>query len=213
MLLEKKEAMGHGEWLPWLTENFEGSERHAQRYIKLYSERDKLLANPTRVSDLSLRGALEEIAAPRKDFPPEERTVAKEAVEQLSVIGPDLDRLAAMEENRRRGFTAEMAFKAMIFQGRRYSEALETIQQEDAHDITPELLRQLQAEADRLRWWVEKCEWIETLVRACDWPPGGGMPDAAFDEEKNHLPLSELYDPDGLPSPRESIREFCGPGV
>ena len=25
--------------------------------------------------------------------------------------------------------------------------------------------------------------------RACDWPPGGGMPNAAFDEEHKHLPL------------------------
>lgn len=57
MLAEKKEALGHGEWLPWLRDNFEGSERHAQRFMKLYAERHKILENPTRVSDLSLRGA------------------------------------------------------------------------------------------------------------------------------------------------------------
>jgi hypothetical protein len=70
MLAEKKEALGHGAWLPWLRENFEGSERHAQRFMKLYAERDKLLSgDPTRVSDLSLREAFKEIAAPNKELP------------------------------------------------------------------------------------------------------------------------------------------------
>jgi hypothetical protein len=70
MLVEKKEALGHGEWLPWLRENFEGSERHAQRFMRLYSERDRLLSNATRVSDLSLSGALEALATPRIEPPP-----------------------------------------------------------------------------------------------------------------------------------------------
>jgi hypothetical protein len=74
MLAEKKAALGHGEWLPWLRGNFEGSERHAQRFMRLYSERDKLLANTTRVSDLSLSGAFKEIATPReKALPPPEK--------------------------------------------------------------------------------------------------------------------------------------------
>jgi hypothetical protein len=50
--------------------------------------------------------------------------------------------------------------------------------------VTPELLAKLQAEAEKLRWWVAQSEWIESVVRACDWPPGGGMPNAAFDEEQ-----------------------------
>jgi hypothetical protein len=70
MLAEKKAALAHGEWLPWLRGNFEGSERHAQRFMQLYSERDRLLADPTRVSDLSLSGAFKEIATPRqKELP------------------------------------------------------------------------------------------------------------------------------------------------
>lgn len=57
-LLEAKGKMPHGEWLPWLRANFEGSERMAQRYMLL-------AGNPTRVSDLeepSLRKALEAIS-------------------------------------------------------------------------------------------------------------------------------------------------------
>jgi len=51
-------------------------------------------------------------------------------------------------------------------------------------NVTPELLAKLQAEAEKLRWWVAQSEWIESVVRACDWPPGAGMPNAAFDEEQ-----------------------------
>ncbi len=57
-LASAKDQMPHGEWLPWLAANFDGSERMAQRYMTVAT-------NPTRVSDLpepSLRKALEAIA-------------------------------------------------------------------------------------------------------------------------------------------------------
>ena len=56
---DKKASLRHGEWLPWLRDHFEGSERHAQRFMKLAREQRAL--DPTRVSDLSLRGALREL--------------------------------------------------------------------------------------------------------------------------------------------------------
>jgi len=62
MLLEAKERAGHGNWGDWLRENFEGSERHAQRYMHIARGKDEL--NPTHVSDMSLRGALRELSAP-----------------------------------------------------------------------------------------------------------------------------------------------------
>ena len=65
MLLEAKERAGHGNWGDWLRENFEGSERHAQRYMHIARRKDEL--NPTRVSGLSLRGALRELSAPSED--------------------------------------------------------------------------------------------------------------------------------------------------
>ena len=42
-LLEAKAILPHGEWLPWLTEQVEFSERQAQRFMKLAQE----WANPT----------------------------------------------------------------------------------------------------------------------------------------------------------------------
>jgi hypothetical protein len=74
MLLEKKTALRHGEWLPWRRAYFEGSERQAQRFMQLYSERDKLLQNPTRVSDLGFREALRAISPPPKEDQKEDST-------------------------------------------------------------------------------------------------------------------------------------------
>src|SRR5215208_6787822 len=74
MLLEKKEGMRQGEWGPWVRAHFEGSERQAQRFMQLYRERDKLLENPTRVADLSLRQALSIISPPPKEDQKEDST-------------------------------------------------------------------------------------------------------------------------------------------
>src|SRR5215217_9344675 len=78
MLTEKKKSLPHGAWGGWLKEHFDGSERHAQRFMKLYSEREELLADPTRVSDLSLRGAFKEIASPKKELPAPEQKKEEE---------------------------------------------------------------------------------------------------------------------------------------
>jgi hypothetical protein len=97
------------------------------------------------------------------------------------------------------------------------------------------LLAEVAAEMERatnaIRWWVEQSEWIEAQVRACDWPPGQGMPNAAFDEDRKYMLLPELYLADdeyvrwwndgeaeylgdedgyGLPSPRASVNARCG---
>lgn len=63
-----KAQLAHGEWLPWLAENFAGSERMAHRYMRI-------AANPTRVSDLpepSLRKALAAIAGREVKGPDDE---------------------------------------------------------------------------------------------------------------------------------------------
>src|SRR3954470_3834886 len=59
LLMEQKASLNHGEWGPWLRESFQGSERHAQRFMKLAREQGAI--DPTRVSDLSFRGALREL--------------------------------------------------------------------------------------------------------------------------------------------------------
>lgn len=66
-LIKAKAKLGHGAWYPWLANNFDGSERTAQLYMRLvrYSS---LLDDETRndVADLSLREAAEMVATPRR---------------------------------------------------------------------------------------------------------------------------------------------------
>lgn len=50
LLIEKKSMLGHGKFIPWIAANLPFSERTAQRYIKLFENRD--LLNTTPVSDL-----------------------------------------------------------------------------------------------------------------------------------------------------------------
>lgn len=63
-LIEAKAMLPHGEWLPWLEERVEYSERVAQKFMKLARE----WSNPNTLSDLGASKALALLA-----LPPEER--------------------------------------------------------------------------------------------------------------------------------------------
>ena len=84
LLLQAKAQCQHGEWLPWLEENFEGSATTAQAYMRLARNWPQLeAANAQRVADLSFREALKQLAGPVK---------------------PDSDRLAQCEATIERAF-------------------------------------------------------------------------------------------------------------
>ena len=59
-LTEAKALLSHGEWLPWLEERVEFSEKAAQRFMKLARE----YSNPTALSDLGATKALMLLAIP-----------------------------------------------------------------------------------------------------------------------------------------------------
>lgn len=62
MLMEAKEQAGHGGWLPWLQDHFEGSADTAQVYIRLARNREFLLdAKTERARFSSIRGAVTEL--------------------------------------------------------------------------------------------------------------------------------------------------------
>ncbi len=70
LLTEAKERVDHGEWGSWLADNFEGSTRTAQAYMKVSREVPNLdAAKAQRVADLSFRGALAELSAPLEEKP------------------------------------------------------------------------------------------------------------------------------------------------
>ena len=62
-LNEAKGILTHGEWLPWLTEQVEFSERTAQRFMRLANE----WTNPTALSDLGASKALSLLAIPAEE--------------------------------------------------------------------------------------------------------------------------------------------------
>src|SRR5262249_5142850 len=79
LLWEAKRKAGHGQWLEWIAENCEFSERTAQIYMKLASALPQL-ANPQRIADLSLTGAIqmiEDLKAPEENPIPKVRSSKK----------------------------------------------------------------------------------------------------------------------------------------
>lgn len=62
-LIEAKAMLEHGEWLPWLTEQVEYSERTAQKFMKIARE----YSNPSAVADLGFRKALQLLALPESE--------------------------------------------------------------------------------------------------------------------------------------------------
>lgn len=59
LLFQAKNTVGHGHWLAWLRQNFDGSERLAQQYMRIHERWDELTANPQHVADLNVREAIE----------------------------------------------------------------------------------------------------------------------------------------------------------
>ena len=59
LLAEAKSQVRHGEWLPWLAENFPASARCAQNYMRLAAQPDTQA-----LAHLGIEGALRQLAAP-----------------------------------------------------------------------------------------------------------------------------------------------------
>lgn len=83
LLAEQKAKLNHGEWIPWVENNLDFSDRHARRYIKIASNR-------TRVSDLdsgaSLRSVLKLLAKNEREVSIEEQR--KEIEEGIASLPP-----------------------------------------------------------------------------------------------------------------------------
>ncbi len=64
LLLQAKGQLKHGQWLPWLEQNCEISERSAQRYMRLAENREQIEAKSATVSDLTIRDAAKLLSGP-----------------------------------------------------------------------------------------------------------------------------------------------------
>jgi hypothetical protein len=67
MLVEAKAQIPHGEWLPWLAQNFEGSQRTARTYMLVANRWPALEANRQRAANLSIRQAAALTTRPHRD--------------------------------------------------------------------------------------------------------------------------------------------------
>src|SRR5262249_10783405 len=79
LLWEAKRKAGHGQWLEWIAENCEFSERTAQLYMKLAGALPQM-ANPQHIADLSLTCAIEmieDLKAPEENPMPRVRSSKK----------------------------------------------------------------------------------------------------------------------------------------
>jgi hypothetical protein len=64
LLVEAKDQLNHGQWLPYLREHCHVSERTARHYMRLFRHRDEI----GNVADLTVREAVESLAGPKDDF-------------------------------------------------------------------------------------------------------------------------------------------------
>ena len=71
LLKETKPLIGHGDWLNWIKDNCNFSERTAQNYIRMADNKTELL-NTKRVAHLSYRDAIKLLAEPIPEEEPKE---------------------------------------------------------------------------------------------------------------------------------------------
>ena len=90
-LTEAKQALPHGEWLPWLNERVELSERAAQRFMRLSRE----WSNPTALSDLGATKALALLALPADER--DQFIETHNVVEKYKALG-DYNRLRELKQ-------------------------------------------------------------------------------------------------------------------
>ena len=90
-LTEAKQALPHGEWLPWLNERVEFSESTAQRFMRLARE----WSNPSALTDLGAAKALTLLALPteeREAFISENHVVGGEEKTVIDMTSRELER-------------------------------------------------------------------------------------------------------------------------
>ena len=150
-LIEAKGMLSHGEWLPWLTERVEFSERTAQNFMRLARE----WSNPQTLADLGASKALALLALPaeeREQFLNEthevggkEKTVIDMSARQLEQAIKDRDEArkaaetakaeASLAEQSRAKMEADMAMtketlRALLEEKQRTDQDVDRLQRE-----------------------------------------------------------------------------------
>lgn len=107
-LIEAKAMLPHGEWLPWLTERVEYSERVAQKFMRLARE----WSNPNTLSDLGASKALALLALPleeRETFMSESHLVGGEEKPVIDMTYKELEKAIRERDEARAAAEAAQA--------------------------------------------------------------------------------------------------------
>ena len=86
LLVDAKKGVPHGSWNAWLQENFEGSDRTARAYMRVYSHREELEAKRQSSAVLSLDGALKALSTPREPLLEERDDKAAVAATNVTAV-------------------------------------------------------------------------------------------------------------------------------
>ena len=108
LLIEARDLVPHGMWLPWLKDNCAFSERTAQLYMRLARHRPMVEMKSASLADLTLEGAAKLLAEPSSRLPSAEAkaamltppeghmlvgTYAHKAGKDIAYITPSTDKL------------------------------------------------------------------------------------------------------------------------
>ena len=121
-LIEAKDMLPHGEWLPWLNERVELSERAAQRFMRLARE----WSNPTALSDLGATKALTLLALPveeREQFMAETHQVDGQEKNVIDMSARQLEQAIRERDEARKAAEAAKADASAAEQARAKMEA------------------------------------------------------------------------------------------
>ncbi len=77
-------------------------------------------------------------------------------------------------------------------------------------EAAPELLAAVDERIEQVRWWLSQVNWLESVVKAEDYPPGRGHPDKTKSGERGHYTLKEMCELGHLEWPAVRIREVYG---
>jgi len=155
-LLEVKAKLSHGEWLTWLAERINYSERTAQRLMRIARE----WSNPTAVSDLGARKALLLLSLPpeeRESFMAENHIVDGEEKNVIDMTSRELEKAIRERDEARKAMEAAQADARSAEESRAKMEAdmaaLESIHKaaQEGEAQAREELEKVQAELQALR--------------------------------------------------------------
>ena len=140
-LIEAKSLLAHGEWLPWLTEQVEFSERSAQTFMRLARE----WSNPQTLADLGAAKVLVLLSLPEP-----ERARYEQASEMLK-MNADLLKKAKEEKQQAAASAAELERQLKELREKPVEVAVMEVDQEKLDGARAEAVEEMQAKIDRAR--------------------------------------------------------------